>query len=86
MEYETALNVVNYRRSPCSASWCFGKRKGLCRIAKRSMVIPTVRFDGVINAYHHKGVTHILPYSSIGKKESWYIPNKHIMSAAELTF
>jgi len=50
------------------------------------MVIPTVRFDGVINAYHHKDVTHILPYSSIGKKESWYIPNKHIMSAAELTF
>ena len=84
LDYEPALGVVNYRRH--SASWNFDRRKNLCGITNRSMVIPTVWFDGVINAYHHKAVTHILPYPTIGKKESWYIPNKHIMSAAELTF
>ena len=86
LDYEPALGVVNYKRSPCSANWIFGKRKSLCGITNRSMVIPTVWFDGVINAYHQKAVAHILPYPTLGKDESWYIPNRHIMSAAELRF
>lgn len=84
LDYEPALGVVDYRRH--GASWTYERRQNLCGITERSIVIPTVWFDGVINAYHHKAVRHILPYPTLDKNKSWYIPNKHIMSAVELTF
>ena len=84
MDYEPAFGVVDYFRH--GASWTFKKREHLCGIKERSMVLPVVWFDGCLNAYHHKAVRHVLPYPSLDKSESWYIPNRHIMSAVELKF
>ena len=84
LDYEPALGVVNYWR--LSARQAFRKRQSLCGITEESMVIPTVRFDGCINAYHYKAVAHVLPYPNFDREQRWFIPNRHIMSAVELKF
>lgn len=84
LDYEPAFGFANYQNH--GASWTFRKREKLCGIVEKSLVIPIVWFDGCLNAYHYQAVGHILPYPTLDKGESWYIPNKHIMSAVELTF
>lgn len=84
LDYEPAFGFANYQRH--GARWTFKKREKLCGIVEKSLVIPIVWFDGCLNAYHYQAVGHILPYPTLDKSESWYIPNKHIMSAVELTF
>lgn len=84
LDYEPAFGFANYLHH--GARWTFKKREKLCGIVEKSLVIPIVWFDGCLNAYHYRAVGHILPYPTLGKGESWYIPNKHIMSAVELTF
>ena len=84
LDYEPAFGFANYLRH--GARWTFKKREKPCGIVEKSLVIPIVWFDGCLNAYHYRAVGHILPYPTLDKGESWYIPNKHIMSAVELTF
>lgn len=85
LDYEPALGVANYWR--ISAGQGFQRRQSLCGITEnKPLVIPTVWFDGCINAYHYKAVSDILPYPTIDRRKSWYIPNRHIMSAVELKF
>ena len=84
LDYEPAFGFANYQRH--GARWTFKKREKLCGIVEKSLVIPIIWFDGCLNAYHYQAVGHILPYPTLDKSESWYIPNKHIMSAVELTF
>ena len=84
LDYEPAFGFANYLHH--GARWTFKKREKLCGIVEKSLVIPIVWFDGCLNAYHYRAVGHILPYPTLDKGESWYIPNKHIMSAVELTF
>ena len=84
LDYEPAFGFANYQHH--GAIWTFKKREKLCGIVEKSLVIPIVWFDGCLNAYHYQAVGHILPYPTLDNGESWYIPNKHIMSAVELTF
>ena len=84
LDYEPAFGFANYQHH--GAIWTFKKREKLCGIVEKSLVIPIVWFDGCLNAYHYQAVGHILPYPTLDKSESWYIPNKHIMSAVELAF
>ena len=84
LDYEPALGVVDYWR--LSARCAFTRRRRLCGVTEKSMVIPIVWFDGCINAYHYKAVAHVLPYPSLDRRKCWCIPNKHIMSAVELKF
>ena len=85
LDYEPALGVTDYRR--LSAEAAFKRRQTLCGIHDNTtLTLPIVNFDGCFNAYHYKAITHIFPYPSLDKNKSWYIPNKHIMSAVELKF
>lgn len=85
LDYEPALGVSNYAR--LSAKDAFLRREKLCGINdNKTLVLPIVRFDGCLNAYHYKAVSHVLPYPVLDRQMSWYIPNKHIMSAVELKF
>lgn len=85
LDYEPALGVTDYRR--LSAEGAFKRRQNLCGIHDNTtLTLPIVSFDGCLNAYHYKAITHILPYPSLDRRKSWYIPNKHIMSAVELKF
>ena len=85
LDYEPALGVADYWR--LTAAEAIQRRKTLCRINEdRPMVVPVVWFDGCLNAYHYEAVSHILPYPHLDREKSWYIPNRHIMSAMELKF
>ena len=85
LDYEPALGVADYRRHK-SADAAFKRREILCGKTEKSMVIPIAWFDGCINAYHYKAVAHVLPYPTLRRGTSWYIPNRRLMSAVELKF
>ena len=48
--------------------------------------MPVVYFDAILNAFHYKAVTHLLPYREEYEYDSWYHTNKNVMSGAEIKF
>ena len=57
-----------------------------CTLNESHEFLPTVYFDGALNAFHHKAVQYILPYSTKYDNISWgySVFDAHIKS--ELTF
>lgn len=85
LDYEPAVGVLDYTRHN-GASVVLRKRRKLCGINKKSLVLPTVFFDAIFNAFHHKAVEHLLPYPTQYEHHNWYCINIHTVTKVEVKF
>ena len=85
LDYEPVVGVLNYAGHH-GAEWTFGRRKAVCGIKEKSLVIPAVWFDGVFNAHHYKSIQHLFPYLVQYEKISWWSIHRYLFSAVEFKF
>ena len=85
LDYEPAVGVLDYKHSN-GADIVIKKRRDICGINESSLVLPTVVFDGLFNAFHHKAVEHVLPYPTEYERGCIYCSNRNTMIAVEVKF
>ncbi|KAL9971608.1 hypothetical protein ACROYT_G017794 [Oculina patagonica] len=85
LDYEPAVGVLDYAFNH-GANTVLKKRKDFCGINKTSLVLPTVFFDAIFNAFHHKAVEHILPYPTQYERECIFASHRDTMIAVEVKF
>ena len=85
LDYEPAVGVLDYKVHH-GASTVIKKRRDLCGINKTSLVLPTVFFDAIFNAFHYKAVEHVLPYPTQYERGCMFCCNRDIMIAVEVKF
>jgi len=85
LDYEPAVGVLDYKVHH-GASTVIEKRRDLCGINEPSLVLPTVFFDAIFNAFHHKAVEHVLPYPTQYERGCMYCCNRNTIMAVEVKF
>ena len=85
LDYEPAVGVLDYTRHN-GARVVLRKRRQKCGIKKTSPFLPTVFFDAIFNAFHHKAVEHLLPYPTRYEPHNWYCINPHTITKVEVKF
>ena len=85
LDYEPAVGVLDYTRHN-GARVVLERRKRRCGINKKSLVLPTVFFDAIFNAFHHKAVEHLLPYPTQYEHHNWYCINIQTVTQVEVKF
>ena len=85
LDYEPAVGVLDYKVHH-GASTVLYKRKNICGINDPSLVLPTVFFDAIFNAFHHKAVEHVLPYPTQYERGCMYCCHRDTMIAIEVKF
>lgn len=85
LDYEPVVGVLDYGVHH-GARWTFERRETVCGITEKSLVLPTVWFDGVFNAHHYKSIQHLFPYRVQYEKISWWSIHRYMFSAVELKF
>ena len=85
LDYEPAVGVLDYKDSN-GADIVIETRRDLCGINEPSLVLPTVVFDGLFNAFHHKAVEHVLPYPTQYERGCIYCCNRNTMMVVEVKF
>ena len=85
LDYEPAVGVLDYKVHH-GASIVLNQRRDLCGINEPSLVLPTVFFDAIFNAFHHKAVEHVLPYPTQYERTCMYASNRDTMIAVEVKF
>ena len=85
LDYEPAVGVLDYKIHH-GASTVIKKRRDLCGINETSLVLPTVFFDAIFNAFHHKAVEHVLPYPTQYERGCMFASNRDTMIAVEVKF
>ncbi len=85
LDYEPAVGVLDYAFNH-GANTVLKKRKDFCGINETSLVLPTVFFDAIFNAFHHKAVEHILPYPTQYERECIFASHRDTMIAVEVKF
>ena len=85
LDYEPAAGVLDYKIHH-GASTVIEKRRHLCGINEPSLVLPTVFFDAIFNAFHHKAVEHVLPYPTQYERGCMYCCNRNTIIAVEVKF
>ena len=85
LDYEPAVGVLDYKESN-GADIVIKKRRDLCGINESSLVLPTVVFDGLFNAFHHKAVEHVLPYPTQYERGCIFCCNRNTMMVVEVKF
>jgi len=85
LDYEPAVGVLDYKDSN-GADIVIKRRRDLCGINESSLVLPTVVFDGLFNAFHHKAVEHVLPYPTQYERGCMYCCNRNTMMVVEVKF
>ena len=85
LDYEPAVGVLDYRRHN-GARVVLERRRKRCGIDKKSLVLPTVFFDAIFNAFHHKAVEHLLPYPTQYESHNWYCINIETVTQVEVKF
>jgi len=85
LDYEPAVGVLDYKDSN-GADIVIKRRRDLCGINESSLVLPTVVFDGLFNAFHHKAVEHVLPYPTQYERGCMYCCNRNTMMKVEVKF
>ncbi|XP_078365053.1 uncharacterized protein LOC144649438 [Oculina patagonica] len=85
LDYEPAVGVLHYLYHN-GADVVQKRRKELCGINETSLVLPTVFFDAVFNAFHHKAIEHILPYPTQYEHQNWLDINIHTVTTVEVKF
>ena len=85
LDYEPAVGVLDYKVHH-GASTVINKRRDICGINEPSLVLPTVFFDAIFNAFHHKAVEHVLPYPTQYERGCMFASNRDTMIAVEVKF
>ena len=85
LDYEPVVGVLDNREHH-GARWTFQRRQKICEVAERSLVIPTVWYDNVFNAYHYKAIQHLFPYRVKYENISWWSLHRYMFTAVELKF
>ena len=85
LDYEPAVGVLDYKVHH-GARTVLVKRKDLCGINESSLVLPTVFFDAIFNAFHHKAVEHVLPYPTQYERGCMFCCNRNVIMTAEVKF
>ena len=85
LDYEPAVGVLDYKPY-FGARSLIKKRRDLCGINESSLVLPTVMFDAIFNAFHHKAVEHVLPYPTQYERGCMFAINRNTMIAVEVKF
>ena len=85
LDYEPAVGVLDYKAF-FGASNLMKTRRELCGINESSLVLPTVMFDGLFNAFHHKAVEHVLPYPTQYERGCIIASNRDTIIAVEVKF
>ena len=85
LDYEPAVGVLDYKVHH-GARTVIRKRRDLCGINDTSLVLPTVFFDAIFNAFHHKAVEHILPYPTQYERRCMFCSNRDTMIVVEVKF
>ena len=85
LDYEPAVGVLDYKAF-FGASSLMKIRRELCGINESSLVLPTVMFDGLFNAFHHKAVEHVLPYPTQYERGCIAASNRNTIIAVEVKF
>ena len=79
------MGVLDYKVHH-GASTVLYKKKTICGINEPSLVLPTVFFDAIFNALHHKAVEHVLPYPTQYERRCMFCCNRDTMIAVEVKF
>jgi len=85
LDYEPAVGVLDYK-AYFGASSLIEKRRDLCGINDSSLILPTVMFDAIFNAFHYKAVEHVLPYPTQYERGCMFAINRNTMIAVEVKF
>ena len=85
LDYEPAVGVLDYKFHH-GASIVLNRRRELCGMKEPSLVLPTVFFDAIFNAFHHKAVEHVLPYPTKYERGCIFASNRNTMIAVEVKF
>ena len=85
LDYEPVVGVVDYKHH--GANYILKFRNQSCGIKETaSQVLPTVFYDALFNAYHHKAIEHILPYPTQYERGCVFCSNRQAMIAIEVKF
>ena len=84
LEYEPVVGVLNYKHH--GTNYILKLRQTSCGINETSLVLPTVFYDALFNAYHHKAIEHILPYPTQYERGCVFCSNRQAMIAVEVKF
>ena len=85
LDYEPVVGVLDYGVH-YGASWTKDRRRTICKKTDNSLVITSVWFDGVFNAFHYKAIEHLFPYRTQYEKISWWSLHRYMCTAVELIF
>ena len=85
LDYEPVVGVLDNQQH-YGAIWAIEKGRTICNKTDSSLVIPTVWFDGLFNAYHYKSIKHLFPYRTQYEKISWWSLHRYMFTAVELIF
>ena len=85
LDYEPVVGVLDYKDHH-GAGAVLELRRKLCGINETSLVLPTVQFDAIFNAYHHKAITHILPYQTQDERACAFCSNRKAMIVVDVKF
>ena len=84
LDYEPAVGVLDHKHH--GASIMIDTRRYICGINETSLVIPTVFFDPLFVAFHHKAVEHILPYPTQYERDCIFACYRHAMMVVDVKF
>ena len=84
LDYEPVVGVLDYDHH--GADYVLKLRKELCGVNETSLVLPTVVFDALFNAYHHKAIGHILPYPTQYERGCAFCSNRQALITIEVKF
>jgi len=85
LDFEPVVGVLDYKVHH-GADVVLTLRRDLCGINETSLVLPTVLFDALFNAYHHEAIGHILPYPSQYEQECAFCSHRKALIAVEVKF
>ena len=85
LDYEPVVGVLDYKVHH-GADFILKLRRNMCGINETSLVLPTVLFDALFNAYHHKAIADILPYPTKHERECAFCSNRKALIAVEVKF
>ena len=84
LDYEPVVGVLNYKHH--GANYILKFRNHVCGLNETSLVLPTVFYDALFNAYHYKAIEHILPYPTQYERGCVFCSNRQAMIAVEVKF
>ena len=85
LDYEPAVGVLDYTVHN-GASVVLKRRSRMCGVTKTSLILPTVYFDAIFNAFHYKAVEHLLPYPTKYEHHNWHCINIQTVTQVEVKF